>query len=238
MRKLGLVGRWQEFPASGISIDGRGVREVEIRFNTMERTIVYVVEPETVAEVLQGDSPRGDGTTKASVKRAGKKTLLGVVDGLEAFNFRANLPCRVEVVQEGEKASSVFYDTEAGRNFTIDGEHLRDFTVPMIGRRDRNPELEAVQFAVKQQLREMGSMMNEFLAFKRQMMEAEHGKGDETNVNANPKPRKGGKPAANPEPAGAGSSADGDTGREIPDEPEIQAAAGEGDPGGSPSETP
>lgn len=239
MRKLGLIGRWREFPASGMTLEGTGVREVEIRFNTMERTVIYVEEPETLEKVVQGDQERGEGTTHRKVPRPGSRTLLGVLDGLESFNFRAQLPCRLRVEQA--EGSSVFYDTEVGKNYTIDGEHLEDFTVPMIGRRERNEELDAMRYEMRQQMREQSQMFAEFMAFQRAAMtksvqeEKPDGKSNETDKPAKPEP---GKPET-----GADSGAGGDVRpspekrpeRTVPSHGEVQGATAKGDQGGSAS---
>lgn len=232
MKKLGLIGRWREFPATGLTIEGDGIREVEIRFNTMERTIV-TVEEEGRLEVAPVDAHQRGGEEVRSRKLVpAARTLLGVVDGLETFSFRAALPCKIKVEQDGDAASTVFYQTEAGQNYAIDAEHLRDFTVPFMGRAERNPEIDALRFELKQQLRDMGGLLGEFAAFKRQMEMAKNVQGDEANEHADKEPRQAARGAGRREqPVGRG--AEGDAERSASPQPEIQGTADAGDPGGS-----
>lgn len=237
MKKLGLIGRWREFPAAGLTIEGDGIREVEIRFNTMERTIVSVEEPAVLQVSSPDEKQRGGEEVKGRRVKPARKALLGVVNGLETYSFRALLPCVIKAEQHGDKPSTVFYQTEAGQNYAIDGEHLRDFTVPFMGRMERNPELDQIRFEFKQQLREMGGMLGEFAAFKRQMERAKNGKSDETDLDPDKKPSPAARSAGRGDkPLGQG--AEGDAGRPASPQPEIQAAADEGDPGGSSPENP
>lgn len=235
MKKLGLIGRWREFPAAGLTIEGDGVREVEIRFNTMERTIV-TVEEQGHLQVLEPDNKHRSGEeVKGRKVVPSRRTLLGVVNGLETFSFRALLPCVIKLEEHGEQASTVFYQTEAGQNFAIDGEHLRDFTVPFMGRMERNPELDQIRFEFKQQLREMGGLLGEFAAFKRHMEATRNVKGDEANIDPDKEPRPAARGAGRGDkPLGQG--AEGDAGRSASPQPEIQEPTDEGDQGGSPSE--
>lgn len=235
MKKLGLIGRWREFPAAGLTIEGDGVREVEIRFNTMERTIVTVEELQLIEKSSPDEKQRGGEEVKGRRIKPARKALLGVVNGLETYSFRAVLPCVIRAEQQDEKPSTVFYQTEAGQNYAIDGEHLRDFTVPFMGRMERNPELDQIRFEFKQQLREMGGMLGEFAAFKRQMEMAKNGQGSEANGNPDKEPRPASRGAGRGDkPLGQG--AEGDAGRSPSPQPEVQPATDEGDTGGSPPE--
>lgn len=241
MRKLGLLGRWRVFPASGnITIDGDGTREIEIRFNTMEQTVIYVEELEHLVTARRGDGERGEDTGHHKVPVPAQKTLLGVVDGLETFNFRAHLPCRIVIDQAGD-ASSVFFDTEAGKNYTIDGEHLRDFTVPMLGRRERNEELDAIRFEMRQEMRAMGGMFQEFMAFKNAMTrnvqeEKPSEQSSKAEQHADTKPDTGKDGTAGDKTSGdVRSGVEKRPERSVPAHDEVQGTTTKGDPDGSPS---
>lgn len=251
MRKLGLIGRWQQVPASGeFTVDGNGVRQVAIRFNTMDRVLISIQESDREERVRAG-AERGEESSRLKTVVPGDAKPLGVVEGLEEFEFRASLPAVIKVHPLTDGGGSVFFSTDAGQNYTIDAEHLRDFTVPMIGRRERNAEMDMVRFEMRQQMREFADM---FEAFRRERAvgSVDQGVSPSRNGSAGDSSVKSAKNEVSPEPesddasgaeAGAASGnvrgrSGSDAGRSISEKPEVQrAAAASGEAGGSPGDT-
>lgn len=187
MRKLGLIGRWASLPAAGVSFTLEKPRQVEIEVNTMDRVTFWV-------EYLPGPWNAGEVPPAA---------FLGAVDGLETFDFRVAGPFRFKAVHyDPNNASEVWYATQEGLNFAIDGEHLRDFTVPMIGRRERNEEMDRLRFEMRQEMRQQAEFFKEFLQFQNQRAAVktdtkQNGKGNEAqgdteDQSGDTKPEAGG----------------------------------------------
>lgn len=215
MRKLGLLARWAEFPPTGITLEGGKPRTVQIDFNTSARVAV------TARALGQGDSP-------SRVERA---VLLGVVDGLESFEFRVEGDVVVEIEHIGEP-SKVFYWTGEGRNFAIDGEHLRDFAVPMIGRQARNPELDALRYEMRTQMQQYGELFAQFMASQ---VKVPNETPPKTGKPTKKEPAKGKPDAASHESDNSGSRAGGDPERGVSPNPEVVGTADEGEAeGGEP----
>lgn len=201
MRKLGLIGRWGVIPAAGLHFDGKP-RLVSFSFNTTAKTVITVRD-------LPGRHNGGEVLSPV---------LLGAVDGLETFEFRVPGPFKIEVEHyDPETPSQVWYATDEGMNFAIDGEAYRDFTVPMIGRRERNEALDALRFEMRQELRQQQAMFRDFMEYQQQAASKAatteapaNGKGDKTNVDPDKKPVDGKAPAG-----GAGGNNNGGSGAKV-----------------------
>lgn len=225
MRKLGLIGRWALVPTAGLILNNTKPRGVQISFNTVDKTVLSLQEYET----LDGLAEKG---------KEGPKRLLGSVDGLETFEFRVRGAVKIVVDHyDPNNASPVWYFTEEGENYAIDGEALRDFTVPMIGRRERNEELDAIRFEMRQEMRKQQAMFKEFLEFQSQRAtepvtekEPDNGKGHKTDKPSKPKPGDG-----KPSPDSNGADKDGGSGvkvdpkRAVPEDGGVQQPAAESD---------
>lgn len=231
MRKLGLIGRWALMPAAGLSFTLNKARMVQFEVNTTEKTVF-------VLDDLPGLHNLGEVKPPA---------LLGAVEGLETFEFRVSGPFRISAVQaDPEAPSQVWYATEEGLNFAIDGEHLRDYTVPMIGRRERNEEMDRLRFEMRQEMRQQQAFFKEFMQFQEaraqqgaKQKEPENGEGDEAQGDAE------GKSGNTKSGAGGSgnnrndrSSAKVDPKRAVPKNGNVQQSADEGDKdGGAPEDT-
>lgn len=218
MQKIGIIGRWAEFPPTGMFFHGTDkskTRTIVIEFNSTARVAVMA------KEVRADKDPRAQA----------EAVLVGVIDGLAAFEFRAAGDVEVYLIYlDDVSPSKVWFATEEGRNYAIDNEHLRDFAVPMLGRRERNPEMDAFRFEMKQQMLAQQQMFAEWMVTQKVQKEPEHGQSDEAKQ---PAKDKSGDP-----PASAGGSGDKDVRssaevspeRGVPAHAEVQGAATEGDP--------
>lgn len=216
MKKLGLLGRWAEFPPTGMVLEGSKPRTIQIEFNTSAKVAV------TARELGQGDSP----------SRIGGSVLVGVVEGLEAFEFRVDGDVQIEIEHLGEP-SKVFFFTSEGRNFTIDGEHLRDFAVPMIGRQTRNPELDALRYEMRTQMQQYGELFAQFMATQ---MRGQNAAPAKASKPTDKKPAKGGASSGGPESGDGGPRAGGDPERSVSEGPEMAGTTDESEAeGGEPS---
>lgn len=218
MQKLGVIGRWAEFPPTGMmfeAADKAKTRTIVVEFNTTARVAV------TAQEVGSAREPN----------KARKPVLVGVVDGLAAFEFRVAGDVKLEIIYlDDHPACKVWFATDEGRNYAIDSEHLRDFAVPMVGRRERNPEMDAFRFEMKQTVLAQQAMFAEWMKMQTSNRDAGNGKGYEAKQPA----EKESADAAAGGGSGGGEnvrpSSEVGAERGVPAHSEIQGAATEGDP--------
>lgn len=220
MKKIGLLGRWAEFPPTGLTFNGSKPRTITISFNTTDRVAVYA------ADSWWEELEVGRRT------RETPPTLLGIVDGLEVFEFRCQGDAKLALAYDGDARPAVWYQTSEGENYAIDAEHLRDFTVPMLGRRSRDPEQEAFRYEMRQQMAQYGALFAQFMAMQKAS----------GNVHTPSPEQADQEPSANNGTADSAgdtgnvrSGAAGDAERKSPENGDVSASAREGDAGRSPS---